>query len=79
MPFPGTRKVTISISPELLVFTDLKAKELGITRSQAIGKLIQRWRRQELDRLAREGYQHYAREAEEFAESSAKAVAEALT
>ena len=78
MPLVNTKKVTISIPMELLLFTDFKASELGICRSQVIGDLIKHWRDRELDELAKEGYQFFAQEAEEFAESSATAVAEAL-
>lgn len=74
----ATRKVTISLPEELVAFADHKASEQRTTRSDVIGRLLEEHRATELDALAREGYEFFAREAVEFAEQSAIALGEAL-
>jgi len=73
----ASRKVTISLPEDLVVFADSKAAESGTTRSRVIGDLLAALRKQEQDALAREGYRFYSQEAEEFAMRSGPAVSEA--
>jgi len=73
-----TRRITISLPEELIVFADAKATETGTSRSGVISESLAQRLRRERDELAREGYRFFAEESEEFAESSAAAVAEAL-
>ena len=67
MAVAETKKVTILMSEELLVFADRMAKEMGLTRSAFIRSVLKDVREQELDRLAAEGYRYYGSEAQEFA------------
>lgn len=73
-----SKKVTISLPAELVAYADRKARERRSTRSGIIRELLQRMRDREVEELAREGYAFYARESDEFATTSARAVAEAL-
>ena len=78
MPQTATKKVTISLPRDLLGFADTMAAELKTTRSKVISDSLREMRQREQDDLAREGYRFYAREAEEFAEMSVRAMAEVL-
>jgi hypothetical protein len=78
MAVAGTKKVTISVSEELLVFADRMAKEAGSTRSSFISSVLNEVRERELERLAAEGYRYFGSEAQEFAAASGSAVAEAI-
>lgn len=78
MPQAATRKVTISLPEELVAFADHKASEQRTTRSDVIGRLLEEHRASELDALAREGYELYAQEANDFAEQSTIALGEVL-
>ena len=73
-----TKKVTISMSEELLAFADRMATSFGKTRSGFIASLLAEARERELERLAAEGYRFFSSEAQEFAAASAVAVAEAM-
>ena len=72
------QKVTVSLPRELVAFADTKAASRGISRSKLIADLLADYNTGEEDALAAEGYQFFAQEAEEFAEASLSAVAEAL-
>ncbi len=74
----ASRKVTVTLPEDLVSFADEKARQHASTRSAVITALLEEMREKERDRLAREGYQFYALEAEQFAESSCRAVAEAI-
>jgi hypothetical protein len=74
----STRKITISLPTELVEFAEEQAASLKSTRSQVIGMTLARAKAAEEERLAAEGYRHYGKESTEFAEASAKAVAEAI-
>lgn len=78
MNIAETKKVTISMSEELLAFADRMARSFGKTRSGFIASLLAEARERELERMAAEGYQYYSSEASEFAAASEAAVAEAL-
>ena len=78
MPQAMTRKVTLSLPEELIAYADSKAAQMGTNRSRLVSDLLERWREDEQEALAREGYRFYASEAEEFAAQSASAVGEAL-
>jgi len=73
-----TKKVTVSMSEELLAFADRMAESFGKTRSGFIASLLAEARERELERLAAEGYRYFSAEAREFAAASESAVAEAL-
>ena len=72
------RKVTISLPVDLVDFADHKAARLNISRSRLIAVVLSENRAAEEERLAVEGYRFYAQEANEFAETSVGAVAEAM-
>ena len=74
-----TRKITISLPGELVIFADRQAQQNNTSRSQLISRLLAQFKAQEEERLAAEGYQFYAQEAAEFAAATATATAEALT
>lgn len=74
----AVRKITISLPDELVVFADQQALETNTSRSQVISLALEYIRDLEEARLAAEGYQFYAAEAEEFAAASATAVSEAM-
>lgn len=74
----GARKVTVSVTEELLAFADQAADRQGTSRSGLICELLAERRARERAALAHEGYAFYALEAEEFAAASAGAVAEAV-
>jgi metal-responsive CopG/Arc/MetJ family transcriptional regulator len=74
----AVKKVTISLAEQLLEFADAKAKREGTTRSGLIAQLITELRQREKDELAREGYQFYAKEADEFAETTMQLAHEVL-
>ena len=78
MPVADTKKVTISMPEELLVFADRMAEAFGKTRSAFIASLLADAREKERELLAAEGYRFFSSEAEEFAAASEAAVAEAL-
>ena len=78
MSVAGTRKVTISVSEELLAFADRMATSMGATRSGFISSVLNEVRERELERLAAEGYRYFGAEAQEFAAASLSAVAEAI-
>ncbi len=80
MPTQNTRvrKITISMPGELVSYTDQLAERTHTSRSQVISRLLAEARARERERLGMEGYRFYAQEADDFAESSAEAVAEAL-
>lgn len=72
------RKITISLPAELVEFADRLAKQSRLSRSQVVSRALAQIRASEEERLAAEGYRFYAREAEEFAAASSRAVAEAV-
>ncbi len=72
-----SRKVTISLPEELVVYTDRRADQKGTNRSQVISQALAHLMAFEEEQLAAEGYAFYAAEAEGFAASSGQAVAEA--
>lgn len=72
-----SRKVTISLPEELVVYTDRRADQKGTNRSQVISQALAHLMAFEEEQLAAEGYAFYAAEAEEFASSSDRAIAEA--
>ena len=74
----ATRKVTISLPEDLISFADSTAAARRTSRSSVIGDLLAKLRAREVERLAREGYEFYGREGEDFARASGSAVAEAL-
>lgn len=76
MSSTAIKKVTISLPEELLAYADSRAGDQRTSRSSVISELLAHERLRQLDALAREGYELYAREALEFAESTAEAVAE---
>jgi metal-responsive CopG/Arc/MetJ family transcriptional regulator len=71
------RKITISLPVELVDFADRRAGQMNSSRSQIISGALAETKAREEARLAAEGYQYYAHEAEAFAALSAQAVAEA--
>jgi metal-responsive CopG/Arc/MetJ family transcriptional regulator len=73
-----SRKVTVSLSEDLLSFADSKASELGMTRSRLIGRALEELRLREKDQLAVEGYRFYAQESREFADATAEAFSEVI-
>ena len=73
-----TKKVTVSMSEELLVFADRMARSFGKTRSGFIASLLAEAREREMERLAAEGYRYFSAEASEFAAASESAVAEVM-
>jgi metal-responsive CopG/Arc/MetJ family transcriptional regulator len=73
----SVRKVTVSLPENLVEFADQEAARLELSRSALIARVLAESKaRYEAD-LAAEGYRLYAQEASEFAEASARAVAEA--
>lgn len=72
------RKVTVSLPEHLVEFADREAARLSTSRSGLIARALLDIQEREEERLAAEGYLFYSREAEEFAEISAGAVAEAM-
>ena len=72
-----SRKVTVSLPEDLVVYADRRADEGGINRSQVISQALAYMMASEDERLAAEGYAFYAVEAGEFAAASAPAVTEA--
>lgn len=75
---PPIQKITISLPVGLVEFADREATRLNISRSRLIARALSKIKVEEEERLAAEGYRFYAREASEFAEASARAVAESL-
>jgi metal-responsive CopG/Arc/MetJ family transcriptional regulator len=75
---PSVRKVTISLPPSLLEFTDRQAAQLKISRSEIISRALAQVKAADEERLAAEGYRFYSQEASEFAAASARAFAEVL-
>jgi len=78
MTVANMKKVTISVSEELLIFADRMAEKTGSTRSSFISSVLKEVRDRELKLLAAEGYRYFGSEAREFAEASGSAVAEAI-
>ena len=75
---PPVRKITISLPGSLVEFADREATRLNISRSRLIARVLADIKASEEKQLAAEGYRFYAQEASEFAEASARAVAESL-
>ncbi len=75
---PPVRKITISLPSSLVEFADRKAAQLNINRSRLIARVLADIQASEERQLAAEGYRFYAQEASEFAEASARAVAESF-
>jgi metal-responsive CopG/Arc/MetJ family transcriptional regulator len=73
-----TKKVTVSMPKELLVFADRMAEALDLSRSGFIASTLEQAREREREQLAAEGYQFYSSESSEFAAASESAVAEAM-
>lgn len=71
------RKITISLPDELVEFADDYAKALHTSRSQAIGMALAAVKSRAEERLAADGYRYYAQEANDFADATISAVAEA--
>lgn len=74
-----TRKITISLPPELVEFADKRAAQTETSRSQVISQALAHIKAIEEERLAAEGYQFYAQEASEFAEGSLGVTSSAWT
>ncbi len=72
------RKITISLPQDLVEFADRTAQQAELSRSQVISQALAEAKARIESRLAEEGYRYYAREAVEFAEASALAVAESI-
>lgn len=75
---PNVRKITISLPTSLVEFADREADRLNISRSGLIARALSEIKSAEEARLAAEGYRFYAQEADEFAQISARAVAESF-
>lgn len=73
------RRITISLPRELFDFANQQASRHQTSRSGYIASTLSQLKDQEEERLAAEGYRHYAREAREFAGESSGAAAEALS
>jgi len=73
----STRKITISLPQDLVEFADRAAHQADISRSQVISQALAEAKARNERRLAEEGYRFYAGESVEFAQASARAVAEA--
>lgn len=71
-----SRKITISLPEELVVFADRRALETNSSRSQVISLALAYIKTLEEERVAAEGYRFYAQEAEEFAAISVSAVSQ---
>ncbi|WP_374688762.1 hypothetical protein [Promineifilum sp.] len=72
-----SRKVTITLPDELVVYADRRASSTGTSRSQVISQALASLMSDEERELAAEGYRFYAAEAEEFAAASGPSTAEA--
>lgn len=72
-----SRKVTVSLPEELVIYADQRADEGGVNRSQVISQALAFMMASEEEKLAAEGYAFYAVEAGEFAAASGQAVSEA--
>jgi metal-responsive CopG/Arc/MetJ family transcriptional regulator len=72
------RKITVSLPSDLVDYADSRAGRDRLSRSQIIGQALAEAQAREQARLAAEGYRFYAGEAIEFAEASARAVAETM-
>lgn len=71
-------KITLSLPKDLVRYADMRAAELGVSRSQLIGEAVAQARSREEEALAREGYAFYRHESEEFAAASLSAVSVAV-
>ena len=71
------KKVTISLPSDLVSFADRQAEKTRTSRSEVIARALREIKRAEEERRAAEGYRFYSAEAEEFAEATWTAVAEA--
>lgn len=72
-----SRKVTVSLPEELVIYADRRADENGVNRSQVISQALAVLMASDEEKLAAEGYAFFATEAEQFAAASASAVTEA--
>lgn len=72
-------KVTLSLPRALVRYADRRAAELATSRGQIVSEALAECLAREEAELAREGYAFFARESEEFAAASAKAVSKALS
>ncbi len=79
MPATAIKKVTVSLPMDLLDFADASAAKHGATRSALIGELLRERRDCDREALASEGYRYYGREAVEFASSTHRAAAAAVS
>ena len=70
------RKVTVSLPDSLVEFADQEAARLELSRSALIARVLAESKAAYEANFAAEGYRTYAQEASEFAEASARAVAE---
>jgi metal-responsive CopG/Arc/MetJ family transcriptional regulator len=70
------REITVSLPDDLLNYADQRAKELNTSRSEVISDALSTIRASEDDRRAAEGYQYFAAEASDFANATARMVAE---
>jgi hypothetical protein len=73
-----TIKVTLALPRSLVEYADRQAAAMQTNRSRFVASILGAARRSSEDQLAKEGYQFYAREARDFAESSTRLVAEAI-
>ncbi len=71
-------RVTVSLPADLVRYADHRAHRLGTSRSQVITEAVAERRARDEEEAAREGYAFYAREAEDFASASFRAVSEAI-
>lgn len=74
----GVLKVTVSLPRILVEYADQRAETEHTNRSHVIAEALAAARLKAEEDLAREGYRFYGTEAEQFAESSSQAVAEAI-
>ncbi|MBX7251805.1 MAG: ribbon-helix-helix domain-containing protein [Candidatus Promineofilum sp.] len=72
------RRVTVTIPDELVRYVDRHAEATRTSRSQVIGHALAAFMRAEDERLAAEGYQFFAAEAEMFAAASRTTTAEVI-
>ena len=72
------RKITISLPGDVVEFAGAEAERRSISRRRFIAEALSNVAAAQVERIAADGYRYYRAEAEEFAESSATAVAEAI-
>jgi metal-responsive CopG/Arc/MetJ family transcriptional regulator len=73
------RKITISLTSDLLDYADRRARRTQASRNQVIGQALAEAQARDQARLAAEGYRFYVGGSIEFADSSAQAVADAFS